>query len=49
MDLFGNDPALNLLPCDGVVNYQEHALRLHEELSASTLDIFADARPRGGS
>lgn len=21
MDLFGNDPALNLLPCDGVVNY----------------------------
>ena len=21
MDLFGNDPSLNLLPCDGVVNY----------------------------
>ena len=21
MDLFGNDPTLNLLPCDGVVNY----------------------------
>ena len=28
---------------DGVVNYQEQALRLHEELSASTLDIFAGA------
>jgi pimeloyl-ACP methyl ester carboxylesterase len=28
---------------DGVVNYQEQALRLHEELPASTLDIFAGA------
>jgi len=28
---------------DGVVNYQEQALRLHEELSASTLDVFAGA------
>jgi pimeloyl-ACP methyl ester carboxylesterase len=26
---------------DGVVNYQEQAQRLHEELPASTLDIFA--------
>jgi pimeloyl-ACP methyl ester carboxylesterase len=28
---------------DGVVNYQEQALRLHKELSGSTLDIFAGA------
>ena len=28
---------------DRVVNYQEQALRLHEELPASTLDIFAGA------
>jgi pimeloyl-ACP methyl ester carboxylesterase len=28
---------------DGVVNYQEQALRFHDELPASTLDIFAGA------
>jgi pimeloyl-ACP methyl ester carboxylesterase len=28
---------------DGVVNYREQALRLHEELPASTLDIFPGA------
>jgi pimeloyl-ACP methyl ester carboxylesterase len=28
---------------DGVVNYQEQALRLHEELSTSTLDVFVRA------
>jgi pimeloyl-ACP methyl ester carboxylesterase len=28
---------------DGVVSYQQQALRLHKELSASTLDVFAGA------
>jgi alkylated DNA repair dioxygenase AlkB len=43
MDLFGNDPASNLLPCDGVVNY--HGQVLNASDSRYFYDTFLHGIP----